>query len=142
MRALIGAVLFTALLVTAASAVPVNPVDPQGVAAVLPIYSYDANGGILAQVYVLSTAGQVWQPCYPPCAQWNRGCFMTDCGCDLPVPVSEVADWWGIGFRTMAGVIWVLRPRPECRWVEAIPPPFAPVATQQKSLGTAKQGYR
>jgi hypothetical protein len=124
------AFMFVGALVLATSvlSVPVDPNAPDEIAAILAI-------GI-APPHVLRTNGEVYQYDYDG-PSWYRVPHL-----DVPVPVSEIADWqlgtvithsgdWW--YKDMgAGGTWELVPRPE----------WSPIQSSPQSLGSVKDQFR
>lgn len=116
------------LLATAsASAVPVDPNGPGGIAAVQTTEQ---------DPLVMSTSGEVWRQCGDCTIQWER-----KANYDPPVPVASILDWGPFCILTVDGQIWTLA-SDLTTWRLAEPAPFQPVSGEKRSLGQVKGAYR
>jgi hypothetical protein len=115
--------LFLASLAPSVFAVPVDPNPPNQIAAW-------TSGN-----YVLRTNGEVWF--WTPGSGWSLGNVAVFP--PPPVAVSLLADWETDRCILLDGTVYF---RVGVDWLMVPPPPFATVAAQKKSLGSAKQGYR
>lgn len=113
------------LLATCAGAVPVNPRDPDGVAAVI---EWGGNP------WVLNTNGEVWA-----CGsnEWEHYPNL-----DIPIPITEVCDWDRQVLRDCQGRIWWLSDWAGGDWSLTYPLPWEPIQTEEKSLGDIKATFR
>lgn len=123
MRCVLLVLLLLASFAPSVFAVPVDPSAQNQIAAW-------TSGN-----YVLRTNGEVWF--WGPDTGWvlgNVAVFPPP-----PVAVSLLADWETEHCILLDGTVYH---RIGASWVMVPPPPFAPIAAQQKTLGSAKQGYR
>jgi hypothetical protein len=135
MRSLVLAFMVVAVFAPVALAIPINHTASNGIAAVIV-----TDEGI---PWLLRTNGEVWRfvdgqwlhpaPGYP--------------NLDLPIgtlldSIANVGDWQLWVLYRNDGAILYHGLGPGGEWGLLPAPPFSPVAAQQKSLGSAKQGYR
>ena len=113
------------LLATCAGAAPVDPSDPDGVAALV---RYGGNA------WVLNTNGEVWA-----CGRFEWEHFSQY---DIPMPVSEVCEWDHTVLRDCQGQIWSFGVIEEGEWTPAFPLPWEPIQEESRSLGDVKSMFR
>jgi len=109
-------------------AVPVDSDAPDGVAAI--IWAGDNNG----RICILGTDGTAW------CTEdGNPIAFSHSVNHNVPVDLSDIADWEYYYLRTNDGVVWAQYGG----WHTIDLPPIAPpVQSDQQSLGSLKQMFR
>lgn len=129
MRSLILAAAVTLATAISAAAVPVDPSNASGAAAVI---GPDAIGS----PYVLATTGDVYR------LDNQAWAWVHDPYFDVPIPVAEIQDWTPSFIVATNGTWWYRRPGAGEVW-EIVPTlPFPPVATNTRTLGDVKKGYR
>jgi len=113
-----------------AFAVPVDPNAPDGVAALFYADTY---------LMALDTNGQTWR-------HVNSESTWVLRAANLPIPISEVADWHPFFVLGNDGVMWraeshSLPPTPTI-WHIVDPVPIEPVSSEGQSLGDVKSMFR
>jgi len=119
------------LFASTATAVPVNPTSPDGVAAIY------ADGNTL---FALDTNGQSWKLVMANLTGWLP---TGSSGLPNGVAIGDVADW-NVNFLTLNnGARWQYNLDPDLmRWVPVPPLPSAPVTAHGSSLGGVKVLFR
>jgi hypothetical protein len=128
------------LLAGASHAVPVDPNAEDGIAA---IYPQSDDGNTRGYVWVLRTNGEVWR--FDKDGIWLQSGVDPNLHGDLtvPVPVAEIADWMPSYFTTHSGTRWFMgNDEPLDYWTQLPPPPWSPVQSHPRSLGSVKEMFR
>lgn len=117
----------------AASAVPVDPNAPDGIAARF------VGGDV---VYVLCTSGEVHWHSLAPNPSWR---LLDPYPAESPVPLSEIADWGVRSLVTFSGNIWVAYQYsgnpPQWYLLEPVDCQ-GPVNSESESMGDVKSMFR
>ena len=106
-------------------AIPVNPDAPDEIAA---LYLPDHN----MSVRILRTNGEVWELDNDTWT-WEHSQFFS-----VPVPVSEIADWFPASFQTHSGDVWFRRYGTGETWEIVPPTPWGGSPVKETSLGSVK----
>ena len=140
MRVRIAALLIVSALFGVAHAVPVDPVAPSGIAAMISTYR-QTNDSWVGGALVLCTTGQVvWLDAMNDWLPVTPGTPST-----IPVPIVEVADWGPAHLKTTSGDFYVFTYGRTWERVggAVVPSPCVPtVSNETKALGGVKSLFR
>jgi hypothetical protein len=126
--------VFSVFFITSATAVPVDPDAPDGVAAVY--MQTDGPDGNLTILWALCTDGYIWRrQIQGPGSPW-------DMVFSAPCPVSEIADWQLYYLVKTDGAKWYFqRGGNPSQWLPFLGPCDPVIRSESQSLGRVKQAF-